>query len=187
MQLHQPASRVEIEEFLQRLGEEFDLPAMLYLVAGTTLAFEEIRPQTLDIEIAIELAQPALGDLYSSIRDLRDELDLSVVEVSPGDSIPLPAGYAERHLVVGSFGTIDVFHFDLYSAALSRLARGREQDYQDVVALLRMKRIAWPKLNEYYQEILPQMGLRTLKQDPFEFELNFGALETQWRSAGGNP
>jgi hypothetical protein len=187
MQLHQPASRAEIEEFLQRLGDEFDLPAKLYLVAGATLVFEEIRAQTLDIEISIEVSQPALGDIYCSIRDIRDELDLSVVEVSPGEAIPLPAGYAERHMAVGRFGTIDVFHFDLYSVALSRLARGREQDYQDVVALLRMKRIAWPKLNEYYKEILPLMGLRTLKQDPFEFELNFGALETQWRSAGGNP
>jgi hypothetical protein len=33
--------------------------------------------------------------------------------------------------------------------------------------------------------ILPQMGQRSIREDPEEFELNFRALTGMWRAAGG--
>ena len=112
-------------------------------------------------------------------------LNINVEEASPGDFIPLPGGYANRHVYIGRYGQLDVFHFDLYSTALSKVSRGREQDYADVLALLTQARIDWVKLEKYYQEILPLIGLKSLKQNPVEFAKNFRALETQWRAAGG--
>jgi hypothetical protein len=65
---------------------------------------------------------------------------------------------------------------------LSKIERGREQDLEDVLALLRSGRIDWDKLIECFQEILPKMGEHSLKQDPAEFEQNFRTLEALWKS-----
>jgi hypothetical protein len=106
---------------------------------------------------------------------------------SPDHYIPLPAGYADRHVYIGTYGQVDAFHFDLYSTALSKIERGRVQDLRDVVLLLQDRRIKWQDLERYFHEILPKMGLKSLRQDPAEFEKNFRALEALWRAAGGNP
>ena len=95
----------------------------------------------------------------------------------------MPAGYENRHEFVGRFGSLDVFHFDLYSTALSKIERGRVQDIEDVLALLRAGRIKWDRLKELFDEILPRMGKESLRQDPVEFGQNFEALEAMRRSA----
>jgi len=185
--LRQPVTRFEIKRFLQRLGDRFRGAGRVYLVGGTTLVFEEVRRQTLDVDLAIEVAPEVEGRFIQTVRELMVELNLNVEQASPADFIPLPAGYANRHVYVGRFGQLDVFHFDPYSSALSKVSRGREQDFADVLSLLRQQMIEWPVLAASFQEILPQIGSRSLKQNPAEFEKNFSALEGLWRAAGGHP
>ncbi len=119
------------------------------------------------------------------MRELKDALSLNVEEASPGDFIPLPAGYQDRHEFVGRFGAIDVLHFDLYSVALSKIERGRVQDLEDVLTLLRAGRLNWAQLQSYFDEILPRIGEHSLRQDPVEFERNFRALAAMYREAPG--
>jgi len=185
MSLRRPVDRSRIELFLQSLGERYRRPGRLYLVGGTTLVFEGLRQQTIDIDVVMAVAPEDHGALIQAIRELKDLLDVNVEEASPGDFIPLPAGYADRHEFVGRFEQLDVFHFDLYSTALGKIERGRRQDLVDVVLLLQNRRIEWARLEGFFQEILPQMGLRSLRQDPKEFEKNFRALEKMWRQAPG--
>lgn len=183
MSLRQRVDRARIELFLQRLGEQFRRPARIYLVGGTTVVFEAIRQQTVDIDLVLEVSSADHGELIQAIRELKNSLSINVEEASPGDFIPLPAGYENRHEFVGRFGSLDVLHFDLYSTALSKIERGRVQDIEDVLALLRAGRIKWDKLKEFFDEILPRMGKESLRQDPVEFGQNFEALEAMWRSA----
>ena len=183
MSLLQRVDRARIELFLQRLGEQFRRPARIYLVGGTTVVFEAIRQQTVDIDLVLEVSSADHGELIQAIRELKNSLSINVEEASPGDFIPLPAGYENRHEFVGRFGSLDVLHFDLYSTALSKIERGRVQDIEDVLALLRAGRIKWDKLKEFFDEILPRMGKESLRQDPVEFGQNFEALEAMWRSA----
>ncbi len=82
------------------------------------------------------------SDLIQTVRELKDTLSINVEEASPGDFIPLPSGYENRHTFVERFGMLDVLHFDLYSTALSKIERGRMQDFEDVLALLRAGQIA---------------------------------------------
>lgn len=77
--------------------------------------------------------------------------------------------------------------FDLYSTALSKVERGRRQDLTDVILLLQHRRVAWDRLEAMFDEILPQMGVASLRQDPDEFAANFQALSGLWRMAGGTP
>ncbi len=179
--MRQSVDRERIRAFFKKLGERFHRPARLYMVRGTTLVFERLRQQTLDLDLAIEVSPGDHGELIGAIRDLKNSLSTNVEEASPGDFIPLPAGYQNRHQFVERFENIDVFHFDLYSTALSKIERGQTQDYDDVLALLQAGKIDWTQLEEFFKEILPKMGQHSLKQDPVEFEENFRQLETLWR------
>jgi hypothetical protein len=171
-----PVDRQRIEEFLRRLSQRYPRPARIYLVGGTTMVFEGFRRQTLDIDLAFEVAGENHGALIQAIRELKEELSLNVEEASPGDFIPLPKGYRERSQFVGRYGQIDVFHFDLYSTALSKIERGTEEDFSDVLLLLRSGRIDPQALEACYSDILPLMGTASLKQDPGEFRRKFDAL-----------
>jgi hypothetical protein len=183
MSLRQSVNRSRIERFLKELGERYHRHGRLYLVGGTTLVFEAYRQQTLEIDIVIEVAPEDHSAFIQIVRELKETLDVNVEEASPGDFIPLPGGYADRHEFIARFGQLYVFHFDLYSTALSKIERGRSQDLADVILLLQAQRIEWEQLEKFFQEILPRVGTQSLKQDPVEFEKNFRALEGMWRKA----
>lgn len=187
MSLRRAVDRPLIERFLRRVGEQYRRRGRLLLVGGTTLVYEGLRAQTLDVDLAIEVADVDHGALIQAVRAVRQELDINVEEASPGHFIPLPAGHRDRHVYIGTYAQLDAFHFDLYSTALSKIERGRVQDLKDVVLLLQHQRIEWEALQRYFHEILPQMALQSLRQDPEEFEMNFEALAAQWRAAGGHP
>lgn len=180
MSLRQKVDRERIKNFFKKLSQRFRREGKIYLVGGTTLVFEQLRDQTVDIDVVIEVAPKYHGELIQAIRELKEDLSLNVEESSPGDFIPLPKGFQERHQFVERFGSIDLFHFDLYSTALSKIERGRTQDMEDVLELLQKNKIEWEQLEKYFREILPQMGRQSLKQDPIEFEENFRALEALW-------
>jgi hypothetical protein len=139
----------------------------------------------LDVDLTIAVSADHHSELIRVLRDIRDKLPINVEEVSPADFIPLPAGYESRHEYIGRYGQIDVFHFDWYSVALSKIERGRRQDLADVVAMLIHERLDWRELESKYREILPLIGEKSLKQDPDDFARNFEALRALWHSAGG--
>lgn len=184
MSQRQSVDRARIRLFLERLAARYRGAARIYLVGGTTLVYEGLRQQSLDIDLVLEVAREQHSRLVQAIRELKDELSLNVEEASPGDFIPLPSGHEGRHAFVERFGQIDVYHFDLYSTALSKVERGRTQDFEDVLTLLTSGRIQWDRLEACFREILPLMGRHSLRQDPAELEANFRTLE-QMRSRGG--
>lgn len=185
MSSRQPADRARIDLFLRRLGDRFRRPGRVYLVGGTTMVFEGLRAQSLDINLRFDVAPADREAMMQAIRELKDQLALNVEEAWPGDFIPLPAGYQDRAIFVGRYGQLDVFHFDLYSTALSKIARGMEEDLSDVLALLQAGRLQMASLESYYQEIRPQLGTKSLNQDPREFDAKFQALRAMWGRGQG--
>lgn len=176
--MRQRADRERIRGFLSQLSQRFRGAARLYLVGGTTLVYEGFRQQSLDVDIVMEVSDAQHSNLVQAIRGLKDELSINVEEASPADFIPLPAGYEGRHQFVERFGSIDVYHFDLYSVGLSKVERGRAQDFEDVLSLLRAGRLEWQKLVECYNDILPRMGQTSLKQDPSRLARHFDLLKS---------
>jgi hypothetical protein len=177
-----PVDRQRIVEFLRRLGERYRGQGRVWLVGGTTVVFEGYRSQTLDVDLTYETDPADEARFLQTVRELKDALSINVEQVSPADFIPLPSGWRDRSQFVGRFGGVEVFHFDLYSTTLSKIERGSEQDFADALALLRAGQIEWARLESYYDEILPQFGARSLKQDPEEFQEKFNALRQMWRS-----
>lgn len=173
-----PIDRLRVHHFLVKLGIAFRHPMRLYLVGGTTMVYEGLRDQSLDIDITYEVEERHDAEFAQVIQRLKEEMQLNVEQASPGDFIPLPSGWKERAKFVGRFGQIDVFHFDLYSTALSKIERGREGDFQDVLALLGSGQIDLPELRLAFENILPRLERESLKRNPDRFRRNFAALET---------
>ena len=128
-------NRKRIEAFLEVLGKRFPRPGTIFLVGGTTMVFEGLREQTLDIDITFEVSNRDHALFIQVVRELKEDLSLNVEEASPGHFITLPPGYRDRCRFIGRYGLLDVFHFDLYSTALSKIERGTEEDFSDILAL----------------------------------------------------
>lgn len=172
-----PIDRLRVHYFLVKLGMAFRHPGRLYLVGGATLVYEGLREQSLDIDIDYEVTPEHEAEFSRVITVLKEELQINVELASPGHFIPLPAGWKDRARHVGRFGLVDVFHFDLYSTALSKIERGREGDYQDVLAMLRGGQIELEPLRHAFANILPRLEAESLKRNPERFKRNFAALE----------
>ena len=181
MSQREEVDRRRIEQFLNALGQRFTRPGRIYLVGGTTLVWEGLRSQTIDVDLAFDISPEDTDEFTRAVRMLKRELATNVEEASPGDFIPLPAGYRERSLFIGRFGSLEVFHFDLYSTALSKIERGRDEDLSDVLTLLNTDRIDMTQLVAYFEDILPRVETHSLKGDPIEFSRKFEMLRLMWR------
>ena len=178
--MRQRCDRQGIERFLQSLGTRFTKPGRLYLVGGTTMVYEGLRQQTLDITISFEVDDQDRSAFVEAVRDLREQLSLRVEEVSPAEFIPLPKGYRERSPFIGRYGQLEVFNFDVYSTALSKIERGSESDFDDVLLLLQSGRIELAVLAEYFEEVMVHYATESIKQDPVEYRRKFDILTNMW-------
>lgn len=183
MSQREEVDQARIRSFLETLGQRFRHTGRIYLVGGTTMVWERWRAQTIDIDIAYEVAREDAAEFTRIVQRLKDELQVNVEEAAPGDFIPLPAGYRERSRFVGRFGALDVFHFDLYSLALSKIARAHDEDLSDVLTLLSKAEIDLPQLETFFAEILPRFETHSLKADPIEFQKKFEKLKSLWQSS----
>lgn len=174
--MRQPVDARRIEEFLRTLGKRFRHAARLYLVGGTTVVLKGLRAQTLDIDLTFEVDRSHQEEFFNVIRELKDALDVNVEQVSPADFIPLPDGFESRAIYVGRYGSVDVYHFDPYSTALSKIERGTEKDFDDVVAMVRGGLLSQEKLEECFQQVMRRYGKESLRQDERRFRAHFAAL-----------
>lgn len=113
------------------------------------MVYEGLCQQTLDITISFEVDDQDRSAFVEAVRVLQERLSLNIEETSPADFIPLPSGYRERSPFIGRYGQLEVFHFDLYSTALSKIERGTESDFADVLSLLQSGRIEFAALAGY--------------------------------------
>lgn len=78
---------------------------------------------------------------------------------------------------VGRYGSIDVFYFDFYSIALSKIERGSTSDINDVMLLVRQGIITLQELDNAYNEVLPRVGKRPYNRlDPQKFAERYTSI-----------
>lgn len=144
-------------QFLQRLGQCYRHPGTVYLVGGSSLILLAAKESTFDIDLQFDVQPIYHTEFVRCLRQVSRELHFPVEQASPEQFIPLPKGFEDRRQFVGRFGALDVFHFDLYSIALSKLHRGNEKDFADVTVLIQQNLIEFTQLESYFQEILPRL------------------------------
>jgi hypothetical protein len=180
--------RNTLVEFLTRLGAALAASKLrstyrLYLVGETTQLFETWRDWTERLEFATEGASDDRAVLASAVQRLQTEMKIDVWEESPGEVIPLPAGYRDRARPAGRFGALDVYHFDPYSVAFRMIARGDEPDYRATLAFLQHGWLKVSEMDALLADLLPHFTLATIQQDPAEFRRKYRGLLQMWRAA----
>lgn len=182
MSMRAPVDRERIEQFLKRLDAEAHRPGRILLVGGAALVHEGVRGRTLDVDLVIEADDESA--ILAAIRRLKDDMQVNVKLASPGDFIPLPSGWHDRAVWAGRYGLLDVYYFDFYSLALSKIARASERDIDDVIALVQRGLIDPDRLDAAMHEIAPQLGMgRYFNLDPDQFAANYAAVRRRLASA----
>jgi len=75
---------------------------------------------------------------------------------------------------------VDVFYFDFYSLALSKISPGSDRDLIDVKLLVQQKVISLEGLDAAYNEVLPRVGKRPyINLDPQKFAERYAAVRQQ--------
>lgn len=157
MSMRPSVDKKAIDAFLAQLGRNFRKPGRLYLVGGAALVHLGIRPGfTQDIDVQVSGANE--GELIVTIQQLMQQMQINVEFASPSDFIPLPAHWETHAQYVGHYGGVDVFYFDFYSIALSKIERGNNRDIADVRILVQKGIIDLNELDAAYQDVLAQLG-----------------------------
>jgi hypothetical protein len=168
----EPVTTLALETFLNKLGDRIAKPATLYLLGGSALCLLGSPRETLDVDYALETGTK---EIEKAINALAAELKMDLEAVPLAEFIPLPPDPKSRRLLFGRYGQLDVYIFDLYSIALSKIARGFESDLEDVQFLLDQNLIALRELEGYFQTVLPDAPRTDI--DPQEFQAYFDELK----------
>jgi hypothetical protein len=126
----------------------------MYLTGGATAVLEGWRDSTVDIDVRFE---PDSDAALSRIKDLKEELSVNVELASPLDFLPPLDGWQERSRFRFREGNLEVFDFDPYSQALSKLQRGFDLDLKDVRSMVSSGRVEPARLGELYEGIEPEL------------------------------
>lgn len=139
---------------MRAAGSAADREGVCYLTGGSSAVLLGWRSSTVDIDVRFE---PEQLDVLRDLQRLKRELQLNIETASPGDFVPLPAGWEERSMFAGREGRLTFRHFDFYSQALAKLERAHERDVTDVEAMFEHELIASDQLVAAYDEIEPEL------------------------------
>jgi len=155
-----------IETFLQELGRKADRDGQIYLVGGATAVLFGWRETTIDIDLKMV---PETDQLFKTIQELKESLQINVELASPDLFIPPLPGWESRSKFIVTEGKISFYHFDFYSQALSKIERGHSKDLTDVKMMLERDLIETELLLKYFRDIEPFL-FRYPALDPASFK-----------------
>ena len=164
-------TEAKLRSLLQRLSERYTGPGSLYLLGGCALCLLGSPRETQDIDYSAEVDSESMERFETVLAELAAEMHLDLEPVPLGEFIPLPPQAYERRKFVGRYGQLDVYIFDLYSIALSKIARGFEADLEDVTFMLQRGFVDFQVLESHFNAILP--GVLDFDIAPSEFRTYF--------------
>jgi Nucleotidyltransferase of unknown function (DUF6036) len=152
--VREAADAAQIRRLAQELGRAVPEGTRMYLTGGATAVLEGWRQSTIDVDVRFE---PDSDAALSRISEIKERLDVNVELASPLDFLPPLPGWQERSRFRFREGNLEVFDFDLYSQALSKLERGFELDLRDVRDMVRTKQVELAELARLLEAIEPQL------------------------------
>ena len=144
------ADAERIRALARELGRAVGPGTRMYLTGGATAVLEGWRDSTVDIDVRFE---PDSDAALTRIRDLKEELEINVELASPLDFLPPLKGWQDRSRFRFREGNLEVFDFDPYSQALSKLERGFELDLADVRSMVGSGQVEPDKLLDLFEGI----------------------------------
>jgi len=152
--VREAADADQIRRLARELGQAVPAGTRMYLTGGATAVLEGWRPSTVDIDVRFE---PDSDAALSRISEIKERLSVNVELASPLDFLPALPGWQERSRFRFREGSLEVFDFDPYSQALSKLERGFELDLEDVDNMVRAKQVEPTRLVELFGQIEPEL------------------------------
>jgi hypothetical protein len=152
--MRERADAERVRRLAAELGRVVPPGTKMYLTGGATAVLEGWRASTVDIDVRFE---PESDEALRRIADLKEELAVNVELASPLDFLPELPGWQERSRFRFRERNLEVFDFDLYSQALSKLERGFELDLEDVRSMVRSGEMDPARLLELFVSVKPQL------------------------------
>lgn len=143
----------EIQSVLKTIGARVPPSSRLVLVGGSALSLLGSPRPTIDIDFVGDDIHPE--PLHQTILRIAEELDVDAEPVPLDKFVPLPPGHEERTIRVGQFENLEIFIADPYSIALSKVDRGADTDYDDLVFLVQRGYVDADSFERMIQEALP--------------------------------
>lgn len=148
------ATKAKIVEFMRLFGRRTRTEVRVYFTGGSTAVLHGWRDATLDIDLRFE---PEPDDLFRSIPEIKEQLQLNIELAAPSDFIPELPGWQDRCQFIGREGSVSFYHYDPYSQALSKIERGHDQDERDVLSMLQDGLIDRQRLLSLFRQIEPNL------------------------------
>ena len=146
----------EIRSVLQKFGERVPPASRLVLVGGGALALPGSPRLTIDLDFIGDDVSPS--DFDQDILAPAKELKISADPVPLERFVPLPEGSGERSIFIGQFGNLEVHVADPYSIAFSKLDRGFDTDFDDIVFLIQRNFVTLDELERITRNALSHAG-----------------------------
>jgi hypothetical protein len=143
----------EIQSVLNTMGARVPPSSRLVLVGGSALSLLGSPRPTIDIDFVGDDLHPE--PLHQTILRIAEELEVDAEPVPLDKFVPLPAGSEERAIRIGQFGNLEIFIADPYSIALSKVDRGADTDYDDLVFLIQRGFVELADFERMICEALP--------------------------------
>lgn len=87
-----------------------------------------------------------------------NELDINMELVAPSDFVPALPGWRERCQFIAKRGSVDFYHFDFYTQALSKIERSHTRDLGDVRRMVEDELVEPARLRELFLEVEPELA-----------------------------
>jgi len=152
--MRERADAERIRRLAAELGRAVPSGTKMYLTGGATAVLEGWRESTVDIDVRFE---PDSDPALRRIAALKEELAVNVELASPLDFLPELPSWRERSRFRFREGNLEVFDFDLYSQAISKLQRGFELDLEDVRSMVQGGELEPGRLLELFEAIEPEL------------------------------
>jgi hypothetical protein len=146
------ADAARIRAFMDAVGRAAKREIRLYFTGGATAVLSGWRPSTIDVDI---LMIPEDDQVFRSLPELKESLELNIELASPADFIPEVPGWQDRSPAIERKGRVSFHHYDLYAQALAKIERGHAQDEADVQEMIRRSAIDRSRLMRHFEQIEP--------------------------------
>jgi len=141
-----------IRAFMDAVGRAAKKEIRLYFTGGATAVLYGWRSSTIDVDI---LMIPEDDQVFRSLPELKESLELNIELASPADFIPEVPGWQDRSPAIDRRGKVSYHHYDLYAQALAKIERSHAQDDADVQEMLRSRAIDRDRLMQHFEQIEP--------------------------------
>jgi hypothetical protein len=144
----------KLRMFFERLGASAHGPGACFITGGSSAILFGWRATAITVELKFD-SEPA--GVFDAIPTLKRELGINVKLACPSDFLPPLPGWRDRCRPIGTFGKLEIFHYDFASQALAKISRGHGKDLSDVNAMLRAGLVTKEQLLAEAEAIRPQL------------------------------